>query len=330
MSIVFSANWDGDYDIYIIHADGSNLSKLTDNTVDDIAPVWSPDGKKIAFVSRLSGNPGQLYLMKFDGADQIPITAENFVIAPSAWSPDSRYIAFEGARSGVVDFYVVDQKGSSPIKVSDGDSYFYPSNLTWSLSSKELAYDVGLALTGTLRGVILVELNNPGVLKLLSQSGSEPAEWFSDSLPDWDWQDNWIALVSSSIPINENQIYIIRADGSDRQRLTDSTSYKTLVRWSPNGQKIAYGAIMSPFMDNVLIKAIYTINRDGTNERLIVKGKEIQGDNFSWAPNGLYLAYIASSLDNPDLYDLYYADICGYGTHLITKNIDNYTPSWTP
>lgn len=44
--LVFMSDRDGDFEIYIMNIDGSNLIKLTDNSVDDYVPVWSPDGKK--------------------------------------------------------------------------------------------------------------------------------------------------------------------------------------------------------------------------------------------------------------------------------------------
>jgi TolB protein len=330
MTLIFSANWDGDYEIYTIQADGNNLKKLTDNEKDDVAPLWSPDGEKIAFVTRSLGNLGQLIVMKSNGTDLIPITTDDFAIAPLEWSPDNRYIAFEGEQDGMADFYIVDPSTSAPMKVSDSEDYFFPSNLTWSPHSNELAYDVGLALTGSLRGVILVKLDNPSIYKLLHQSGENPAEWFSDSLPDWDLQHNWIALVSSSIPINEEQVYIIRPNGSNRQQLTTSNSRKILVRWSPNGEMIAYGAVIGPIENNTSEKAIYVINPDGSNERMVLIGRGVQGDKFSWSPNNFYLAYILSSLEKPDIYDLYYVNICNKETVLITKNVSNFMPNWKP
>jgi Tol biopolymer transport system component len=186
MSIIFSANWDGDFEIYTIHADGSNLNQLTNNTIDDITPLWSPDGEKIAFVSKVSKNPGRVNVMNSDGTKQMPITNDDFAITTSAWSPDSRNIAFEGVRNGLADFYIVDINNPSPIKVSDSEAYYGLGNLAWSPDSNNLAYDVWLDKHGALRGVILVRLDRLDVQTLMPQPYKESAEIYSDSLPEWD------------------------------------------------------------------------------------------------------------------------------------------------
>jgi TolB protein len=88
--IAFVTARDGDSEIYVMNADGSEQRKLTRNTVRDFYPVWSPDGRRIAFERN-----GQVWLMNADGSGQRRLTrngARNF--AP-AWSPGGRRIAFE-------------------------------------------------------------------------------------------------------------------------------------------------------------------------------------------------------------------------------------------
>ena len=56
-----------------MNADGSNQVNLTDNLGDDWEPTWSPDGKKIAFVSDRDDNK-EIYIMNADGSGQMPLT----------------------------------------------------------------------------------------------------------------------------------------------------------------------------------------------------------------------------------------------------------------
>ena len=59
------------------------------------SPVWSPDGRRIAFVSRRDGQ-GRSYVMNADGSGQRRLTRDARYLATPAWSPDGRKIAFEG------------------------------------------------------------------------------------------------------------------------------------------------------------------------------------------------------------------------------------------
>ncbi|MFP4205848.1 MAG: TolB family protein [Spirochaetaceae bacterium] len=66
--IAFVATHDGDAEIYVADADGTNVTKLTDNEATDASPRWSPDGSRIIFVSDREGD-FNIYTMKPDGSD---------------------------------------------------------------------------------------------------------------------------------------------------------------------------------------------------------------------------------------------------------------------
>ena len=71
--IAFDSERDGNAEIYVMDADGSNQINLTNNPANDRDPVWSPDGKKIAFSSNRDGNY-EIYVMDTDGSNQINLT----------------------------------------------------------------------------------------------------------------------------------------------------------------------------------------------------------------------------------------------------------------
>ena len=60
-------------EIYVMDADGSNQTRLTNNRGRDLDPVFSPDGKKIAFTSDRDGN-SEIYVMNADGTGQTNLT----------------------------------------------------------------------------------------------------------------------------------------------------------------------------------------------------------------------------------------------------------------
>ena len=69
-----------------MNADGSSQTRLTNNTSNDYEPVWSPDGKYIAFVSDRDGND-EIYLMKADGSEQTRLTNNSVDDWYPVWQP---------------------------------------------------------------------------------------------------------------------------------------------------------------------------------------------------------------------------------------------------
>ena len=93
--IVFSSYSyvNGNYDIYTMNIDGSNLTNITNTQSYDMMPSWSPDGTKIAFASDKDYN-GEIYIMDIDGSNQKNITnTSNFDESGPSWSPDGTKIA---------------------------------------------------------------------------------------------------------------------------------------------------------------------------------------------------------------------------------------------
>ena len=83
-----------DIDIALIDIDGSNLTFLTDNEVDDITPAWSPYGSRIAYASPSIAGDMDIMVMNADGSDQHALLIPERVDRYPTWSPDGEWIAF--------------------------------------------------------------------------------------------------------------------------------------------------------------------------------------------------------------------------------------------
>jgi len=122
-------------------------STCTNHPESDGSPSWSPDGRKIAFVSnRRGGDLENIYVMNANGTNPVNLTNHlGFDDSPS-WSPDGRKIAFRSffrERPGGSKIYVINSDGTNLVKLtnhwaSEEEPFWFPANLFVASPRREL------------------------------------------------------------------------------------------------------------------------------------------------------------------------------------------------
>ena len=171
--IAFSSDRDGNFEIYLMDANGSNPIRLTDNPADDFATAWSPDGTKIAFDTNRDGNY-EIYLMDADGSNPTRLTNNPAVDTYSSWSPDGSKIAFNTNRDGYYQIYTMDPDGSNQANLTNsGFDDRYPA---WSPDGTKIAFT---SLRIWADDIFVMDANGANQTALTSQLVED------DRTPDW-------------------------------------------------------------------------------------------------------------------------------------------------
>jgi len=295
-----STGEDGYAQVYVMEPDGSNLQRLTDITgkgkgeiKGTLLPAWSPNRKKIAFISTRDG-PWEIYVMDADGSNQQRLTYTPEIgkgnSAP-AWSPDGKKILFNSIRDGNAEIYVMDADGSKVQRLTRNPSKDELGD--WSPDGKKIVFTSD---RDGNREIYVMHADGSNVHRLTNHPGHDAGLHWSPDGERIVFQSD--RHVSDSHLLSEGhllEVYVMDAEGSNIQRLTstrrkDKRSWFPV--WSPDGKKIAFHSNRDgtsqlapaekegepvPFWkrENWFEYEIYVMDADGSNVRRLTFNKKI-------------------------------------------------------
>lgn len=319
----------GTSNIWVMNADGSNQTPLTELTVldaDSFNPQWSPDGSKIAFTSSRaldgtdaanSNETENIWVMNADGSDPTPLTeltADGAGSSDPQWSPDGTQIVFnssaalngDDAANPIINIWVMDANGDNRAPATElTAAQTIALQPSFSPDGGQIVYRSNRALGGG----DAVNLNNVNNI------------WVSD--PDGD----------NAVPITD---------------LTASGVITNAPVWSPDGSQIAYysNRDLDPGVDGVNpngTQNLWLTNPDGSGQVPVTTLTSGDGDNLNprWSPDGSQLTYVsAADLQGADAgninncLNIWVVDVDGQNRTALTKytvlNLQNLEPIFSP
>ena len=128
---------DGKFQINTINSDGSDGKVLIPHKAFEESPRWSPDGKRIVWVSTRDGNQ-DIYSADADGKNLKRLTSEIALDNNPSWSPDGKRIAFTSNRAGNFEIHIMDADGGNVRRLTNHHALDYWP--TWSPDGKYIAF----------------------------------------------------------------------------------------------------------------------------------------------------------------------------------------------
>lgn len=289
--------------ITVMGPDGADQRRLTDGSREDFGPVWSPDGKMIAFVS-ISNQGADIYRIDADGRHLTRLTRGPGPDLSPAWSPGSgdRIAFLSGQGSGNLDLYLMDGDGSNQVQLThDGDLGTAPA---WSPDGRWIAF-------GT------ANQQSPGIYLIRPDGTGEHPLDIDLELSSLAWSPDGERLAYVSAGMGYYGISLVSVDGRDHADLTTARAIVSLPAWSPDGKAIYFDARQAGKAD------IYRIDLAGPgpiHQTALTGGP---GENFNPAvsPDGRTVIFLSTR--GGAAADIYRMDADGSNQARLTANPAN-------
>lgn len=243
-------------DIFVMNADGTGQTNLTNHPANDFDAAWSPSGKKIAFTSERDGNR-EIYVMNGDGSNPTRLTNDPAMDFRPAWSPDGATIAFRRGDQ----IWKMNADGTGQVNLSgdhgvDTGPDFSPDGQKIVFFSNE---------DGDFE-IMVMNADGSNRMQLTDDPGF-------DGDPSWSPDGEKIAFTRSTT--GRADIWVMNADGTNEVNITDTVvDTDSYPDWSPDGSKIAL--VINPTFAG---DDIFVMDADGTNKQ------QLTYDHHSYNPD---------------------------------------------
>ena len=149
-------NLDSDYILYIADADGANEQVLLKSTEPIISPAWSPDSKKIAYVSFETGM-AKVFIQDIGTGERELVLTNNDQISSPAWSPDGKLLSLTLYQDGNAEIYILNLKNKNLTRLTK--HYAIDTESSWSPKGTKILFTSGRSGAPQLYEIDLTKIN---------------------------------------------------------------------------------------------------------------------------------------------------------------------------
>jgi serine/threonine protein kinase len=216
--------------LYIMNADGSNLTALPTVPGGDLEPAWSPDGKRIAFTSLRDGRP-LIYVLNLEDQSVRRLTDPTTDLDAArqpAWSPFNNQLAYVAKRFGAYQIWTMTDSGQGQQQIARSGPQLWDYLPVWSSDAKTILFTERNAqgpVSPWMMQILYVDRASGQATRL--KFGPLPIEDFHYS-PD----GQWFVFEGRSDGDNRD-LFLMTVNGEGRTQLTNDPGVDFDAAWRP-------------------------------------------------------------------------------------------------
>ncbi len=267
--------------VWMMDIDGRNSRQLTVGETNVSSPVFSPDGKWIAFISSKGGS-ANLYVMPRAGGEWRQVTKISTGVSDPLWSPDGKWIAFstdlypECGGDDDCNKKIAERWEKGSLKAHMADGLLYRHWTAWRDGTRTHIFLANVA-TGDAKDLTPGEFDAPTF-----QLGGPLQYDFSPDGKELVYVSNHDKQLASS---TNNDLWLISLTDKDarpRNITASNPAYDGSPKYSPDGRFIAYRMQKQPGYESDLFRiAIY--DRASGRSRVLTESFRNWVDEFAWS-----------------------------------------------
>lgn len=247
--------------------DDTGTRQILGNGSQTWNPVWSPDGRSLAFASNRSDRMDIWVLdLESETTSRLNSQSEYPAYSPS-WSPDGTAVVFDQDVEGVYGIYSQYLGSTARTRLTSVQSS--NSDPDWSPTGEHIAFVSNR--DGDLE-IYMMDSDGRNVTRLTAHPGD-------DFAPIWSPDGKWIAYECEDLQRDNIEICTMNAAGGEQRTLTQNLFDDRQPAWSPDGKYIAFTRQRphAPQWD------IWVMRQDGSEEQVLIQG-QYSSTHPAWKP----------------------------------------------
>ena len=291
----------GDSDLWLVPTDGSAPPRrLTWNPGADGGPAWSPDGKRIAFVSKRGDAPPQLYVMALEGGEAQPVTKLPVAVQGPKWFPDGKRIGFVAATWS-------DLNGDWPAVQKRLDENKADKTQAKIADTRLLRFWDEYRTDGRFHHVFSVDLATSEVKDLTP--GLARTMDFLTPEEGWDLSPDGSEIaysVNNTEPPYQTinfDVFVQKLGAAPKNITADNPAHDMAPRYSPDGRWIIYGRNRRPDIDPDFGR-LARHDRQSGQTRVLAEDWDAQADGLTFTPDGKTMVFHVQEKGRVHIYSM--------------------------